>query len=40
MGVRMTVEEDAIFVEEQDDLKPVDIKTSPYPVLRRIYNNQ
>ena len=31
MGVRMTVEEDAIFVEEQDDLKPVDIKTSPYP---------
>lgn len=31
MGVRMTVEEDAIFVEEQRDLKPVDIKTSPYP---------
>lgn len=31
MGVRMTVEEDAIFVEEQDDFKPVDIKTSPYP---------
>ena len=31
MGVRMTVEEDAIFVEEQGDLKPVDIKTSPYP---------
>ena len=30
MGVRMTVEEDAIFVEEQGDLKPVDIKTSPY----------
>ncbi len=27
----MTVEEDAIFVEEQGDLKPVDIKTSPYP---------
>ena len=31
MGVRMTVEEDAIFVEEQGDLKPVDIKTLPYP---------
>ena len=31
MGVRMTVEEDDIFVEEQGDLKPVDIKTSPYP---------
>ena len=31
MGVRMTVEENAIFVEEQGDLKPVDIKTSPYP---------
>ena len=31
MGVRMTVEEDAIFVEELGDLKPVDIKTSPYP---------
>lgn len=31
MGVRMTVEEDAIFVGEQGDLKPVDIKTSPYP---------
>ena len=31
MGVHMTVEEDAIFVEEQGDLKPVDIKTSPYP---------
>lgn len=31
MGVRMTVEEDAILVEEQGDLKPVDIKTSPYP---------
>ena len=31
MGVRMTVEEDAIFVEEQGDLKPVVIKTSPYP---------
>ena len=25
------IEEDSIFVEEQFDLKPVDIKTSPYP---------
>ena len=31
MGVRMTVEEDAIFGEEQGDRKPGDIKTSPYP---------
>ena len=31
MGVRMTVEEDAIFVEEQGDLKPVEINTTPYP---------
>lgn len=31
MGVRMTVEEDAIFVEKQDNLKAVNIKTSPYP---------
>ena len=31
MGVRMIVEEDAIFLEEQGDLKPIDIKTSPYP---------
>ena len=31
MGVRMIVEEDAIFVEEQGDLKPIDIKTSTYP---------
>lgn len=31
MGVRMTVEEDAIFVEKQEQLKPVSIKTSPYP---------
>ena len=31
MGVCMIVEEDAIFVEEQGDLKPIDIKTSPYP---------
>ncbi|MGT2958025.1 UDP-N-acetylglucosamine 1-carboxyvinyltransferase [Streptococcus bovimastitidis] len=31
MGVRMTVEEDAIFVEKQENLKAVNIKTSPYP---------
>ncbi|MGT2935539.1 UDP-N-acetylglucosamine 1-carboxyvinyltransferase [Streptococcus castoreus] len=31
MGVRMTVEEDAIFVEKQEALKAVTIKTSPYP---------
>ncbi|MDV5978018.1 UNVERIFIED_CONTAM: UDP-N-acetylglucosamine 1-carboxyvinyltransferase [Streptococcus canis] len=31
MGVRMTVEEDAIFVEKQEALKAVTLKTSPYP---------
>ncbi|HEL0639952.1 UDP-N-acetylglucosamine 1-carboxyvinyltransferase [Streptococcus equi subsp. equi] len=31
MGVRMTVEEDSIFVEKQEALKAVTIKTSPYP---------
>lgn len=31
MGVRMTVEEDAIFVEKQESLKAITIKTSPYP---------
>ena len=31
MGVRMTVEEDAIFVEKQSVLKAVSVKTSPYP---------
>ncbi|MFA1326734.1 UDP-N-acetylglucosamine 1-carboxyvinyltransferase [Streptococcus dysgalactiae] len=31
MGVRMIVEEDAIFVEKQDYLKAVTLKTSPYP---------
>ena len=31
MGVRMTIEEDSIFVEKQKNLKPVSIKTSPYP---------
>lgn len=31
MGVRMTIEQDSIFVEEQGDLEAVTIKTSPYP---------
>ncbi len=31
MGVRMTVSEDSIFVEKQDKLKAVSMKTSPYP---------
>ncbi|MDQ8759499.1 UDP-N-acetylglucosamine 1-carboxyvinyltransferase [Streptococcus ruminantium] len=31
MGVRMTVSEDSIFVEKQDKLKAVSVKTSPYP---------
>lgn len=31
MGVRMTIEEDSVFVEKQDKLKAVSIKTSPYP---------
>lgn len=31
MGVRMTVGEDSIFVEEQNELKAVSVKTSPYP---------
>ena len=31
MGVRMTVSEDSIFVEKQDHLKAVNIKTAPYP---------
>ncbi|MGT2802464.1 UDP-N-acetylglucosamine 1-carboxyvinyltransferase [Streptococcus henryi] len=31
MGVRMTVEEDSIFVEAQENLKAVSVKTSPYP---------
>lgn len=31
MGVRMTVSEDSIFVEKQEKLKAVSIKTSPYP---------
>ena len=31
MGVRMTVSEDSIFVEEQKNLKAVNIKSAPYP---------
>lgn len=31
MGVRMTVSEDSIFVEEQSNLKSINIKTAPYP---------
>ena len=31
MGVRMTIEEDEIFVEKQSTLKAVTVKTSPYP---------
>lgn len=31
MGVRMTVSEDSVYVEKQDQLKAVSIKTAPYP---------
>lgn len=31
MGVRMIVDEDSIYVEEQADLRAVTIKTAPYP---------
>ncbi|WP_019781007.1 UDP-N-acetylglucosamine 1-carboxyvinyltransferase, partial [Streptococcus sobrinus] len=31
MGVRMTVDEDAIFVEKQENLKAISVRTSPYP---------
>lgn len=31
MGVRMTISEDSVFVEKQENLKAVLIKTSPYP---------
>ena len=31
MGVRMTVEEDAVYVEKQGSLRAVSVKTSPYP---------
>lgn len=33
MGVRMIVSQDSIFVEKQDKLKAVTIKTAPYPGL-------
>ncbi|WP_394404818.1 UDP-N-acetylglucosamine 1-carboxyvinyltransferase [Streptococcus sp. 20-1249] len=33
MGVRMTVSEDSIFVEKQERLKAVSVKTAPYPGL-------
>ncbi|MGT2910546.1 UDP-N-acetylglucosamine 1-carboxyvinyltransferase [Streptococcus cameli] len=31
MGVRMTISEDSVYVEKQDYLKAVSIKTAPYP---------
>lgn len=31
MGVRMTVDQDSVYVEKQDQLKAVSIKTAPYP---------
>ena len=31
MGVRMTISEDSIYVEEQKELKAINIKTAPYP---------
>ncbi|MBP2623006.1 UDP-N-acetylglucosamine 1-carboxyvinyltransferase [Streptococcus oricebi] len=31
MGVRMTVSEDSVYVEEQANLKAINIKTAPYP---------
>ncbi|HEL1587344.1 TPA: UDP-N-acetylglucosamine 1-carboxyvinyltransferase [Streptococcus suis] len=31
MGVRMTISEDSIFVEKQEKLKAVSVKTAPYP---------
>lgn len=33
MGVHMTVSEDSIFVEKQEKLKAVSVKTAPYPGL-------
>lgn len=39
MGVRMTISEDSVFVEKQENLKAVNIKTSPYPDLQRICSN-
>ena len=31
MGVRMTVDEDSVYVEKQGDLKAISVKTAPYP---------
>ncbi|MEW4353649.1 UDP-N-acetylglucosamine 1-carboxyvinyltransferase [Streptococcus pneumoniae] len=31
MGVRMTVSEDSVYVEKQDNLQAITIKTAPYP---------
>ena len=31
MGVRMTISEDSIYVEKQENLRAVSIKTAPYP---------
>ncbi|KXT78366.1 UDP-N-acetylglucosamine 1-carboxyvinyltransferase [Streptococcus sp. DD13] len=31
MGVRMTISEDSIYIEKQDQLKAVHVKTAPYP---------
>lgn len=31
MGVRMTIDEDSVYVEKQENLKAVSVKTSPYP---------
>ena len=36
----MTVSEDSIFVEEQSNLKAINIKTAPYPGLLLTCNNQ
>ena len=40
MGVRMTVEEDAIFVEEQGDLNLLTLRRRLIQVLQQIYNNR
>ncbi len=31
MGVRMTISEDSVFVEKQESLRAVSVKTAPYP---------
>lgn len=33
MGVRMTIDQDSVYVEKQEELKAVSIKTAPYPGL-------